>query len=362
MNRQYRLRIGFAALLLMLAGCICASLRAQASAPEPETTTFAKGPLPPHVAEQVRAIVTAQVKAFLPPSEAGAVEIDRLDKDTILIATVNGQRYSGKVFRTFLVQPLDPDPFEAMAAFYVRTTAPWPLKSGLVIPADIYLSGMAEQVNAFDADAIAAQDAAIAQSELLCKRALAQLEPEQKAKAAAVAAEHKDEMDSLTKRIKQLQDEVDKKLKAREQETNSITQRQPLPTTPVISRGPNNTILWQWAPRQGFTFNDGLDESRQKLDAAASEQKALQRTMDAELEASAGQAGGRARAIRAVLQKHSKSIRGGEIITQEDMRADYEAALGEALNETPASAKPESPKLPDGKPAIQAVPAQKRGT
>jgi hypothetical protein len=367
MKPQSKLRLGLTGCALALMGCIGARLQAQQAAPETEAAvaTFANGPLPAHVAEQVRAIVRAQAKAFLPPAQEGAVEIDRLERDTILSATVNGQKYSGKVFRSFLVQPLNPDEFEGMPEFYVRTTAPWPLKGGLVIPADTFLSGMAERVNAFDADMIAAQDAAVARSEALCKRALAQLEPEEKSKSDAITAAHKEGMDSLAKQIKQLQDEVDRKVKARENEMEQVARRQqqqqPPPATPIITRGSNNAVQWQWVPGQGFTFNDGLDDSRQKLDEATSAQKALQATIDAELAASARQAGAKARAIRAVFQRQSRSIRAGEMMSDEDMRADYESAIGEPLKETPAG-KPESPKPSNGKPPMQAVPAQKRGT
>ncbi len=179
MKLQREFRALLAGCLLALAGWICAPLQAQQPAPEPEAAAppaaaFPKGPLPPHAAQQVREIVMAQIKAFLPPSEEGAVEIDRIDKGTILTATMGGQKYSGKVFRPFLVEPLDPDEFEAMKEYYVRTTAPWPLKDGVVIPADTYLSGNRERVSAYDADTIAAQDAAIARSDDLCKSALAQ--------------------------------------------------------------------------------------------------------------------------------------------------------------------------------------------
>jgi hypothetical protein len=363
MKLQCAFRVGMAGCLLTLAWWFCAPLRAEQSAPEPEAAaaTFAKGPLPQHVAEQVRAIVLAQAKAFFPPPEEGAVEIDRVGKDAILTATVNGQKYSGKVFRSFLVQPRNPDEFEAMQEFYVRTTAPWPLKAGLVIPADIYLSGMADHVNAFDAETITAQDAAISRSDALCKRALDQLEPERKAKAAEISAAHKGELDSLAKQIKQQQDEIEKKLKDREEHKAWITRRQPPPTTPIIIPGPNNTFLWKWVPGEGFTFNDGLDQSREKLDETFAAQKARQATIEAEQSAATRQTDAKARAVRAVFQKQSRSIRAGETNSDEDMRTDYESALGEPLKETAAPVKPESPRPGGGKPPIQAVPAPPAG-
>ena len=366
MKLQRELRIGLAGGMLALAWWICAPLQAQQPAPEPEAAApaaaaFPKGPLAPHVAEQVRAIVMAQVKAFLPPSEEGAVEIDRLDKDTVLTATVDGQKYSAKVFRSFLVQPLSPNEFDAKE-YYVRTMAPWPLKAGLVIPADVYLSGMVERVSAYDADMIAAQDAAVARSEALCNGALAQLEPERKAKAAAITESHKDEMDSLTKQITQLNAEAAQKEKARDAIAAQISSRARPPAAPVITRDAKNNILWQWVPGQGFTFNDGLDQTRQKIAEAAAAQKALQATMDAELAAALRQTGAKATAVRTIFQKHGRSIRAGETISDEEMRADYEAALGEPLKEPPASGKAQSPKPTGGKPPIQAVPAPKQGT
>ena len=99
----------------------------------------------------------------------------------------------------------------------MRTTAPWPLKDGLVIPADTYLSGNRERVSAYDADMITAQDVAIARSHALCKKALAQLEPERKAKAAAIAGAHKADMDTLAKQITELTAEVAQKEAARQE-------------------------------------------------------------------------------------------------------------------------------------------------
>ena len=326
MRLQRKLRSALAVCLLALASWTCSPLLAQQKAPEPEAAaptaaTFAKGPLPPHVAEQVRAIVMAQVKAHLPPSEAGAVEIDRLDKDTTLTAVVDGQNYAGKVFRSFLVEPVSPTEFDAKE-YYVRTMTPWPLKAGLVIPADVYLSGMIERVSAYDADMIAAQDAAIARNADLCKSALAQLETERKAKAAEIAAAHKADMDSLTKQITQLNADVAQKLKAREAIVAQVSRRQPPPTAPIVTRDAKNNVLWQWVPGQGFTFNDGLDQTRQKIEDAVAAQKTLQAAMDAEAAAAAGQTGAKEKAVRAALQTHRRRILAGETISDEEMRSD----------------------------------------
>ncbi len=366
MKLHRELRMALAACMLALTWWIGSPLQAQQPAPESEAAasmepTFRKGPLPPHEAEQVRAIVMAQVKAFLPPSEAGAVEIDRLDKDTTLTATVDGQKYASKVFRTFLAEPLSPTEFDAKE-YYVRTLTPWPLKGGVVIPADIYLSGMIERVSAYDADMIAAQDAAIAHSADLCKSALAQLEPERKAKAAEIAAAHKSDMDSLTKQVTDLNAEAARKEKAREAIMAQINRRQPPPMAPVVTRDAKNNILWQWVPGQGFTFNDGLDQTRQKNEDAVAAQKALQATMDAELSEATGQTGAKEKAIRATLQTHRRRILSGETISDEEMRADYESALGEPLKEPPASGKAQPQKPGNGKPPIQTVPVQKKGT
>ena len=362
MKLQRELHIGLAGCMLAL--WICAPLRAQQPAPELEVVAppaaFSNGPLPPHVAQQVRAIVAAQVKGFLPPAEKGAVEIDRLDKDTILTATVGGHKYSGKVFRSFLVEPLDPNEFGAMKEYYVRTTAPWPLKAGLVIPADTYLSGMVERASAYNADVIATQDAAIARSEVLCKGALSQVGPQRKARQTAINDAHKAETESLTKQITQLNTDIGRKEKAREAIEAQIA-RNP-PKAPQTRRGPDNTIAWQWTPGEGLSFNDGLEQSRQELDEAITQEKTLEATKEAELAASVGQLGTRETAIRAIFQKHRRRILAGEMVPEEEMRADYESALGEPLKEPPPFAKPLPLKPADGKGPIQTVPAPKRGT
>ena len=370
MNLQAALCAGLAGCMLMLTGWLCSPLSAGAAAhagsrsrksrpPRPRGDFPVKGPLPPRVAEQVRAIVMAQIKAFLPPAEEGAVEIDRLDKDAILSATVDGQKYTAKVFRTFLAEPLSPKEFDAKE-YYVRTTAPWRLKAGLVIPADVYLSGMVERVSAYDADMIAAQDAATARCEAFYKGALGQLEPQRKAKAAAIAEAHKAETDSLTKQITQLNAEIAQKEKARDGITTRIARN--TPKAPVIVRDSSDNILWQWVPNEGFTFNDGLDQSRQKLEEAVSAQKTLQETMDAELVAAVGRPGVKEKALHTIFQNQCRSIRAGETISDEEMRADYESALGEPLNPPLGAGKPQPQKPAGGKPPMQAVPAPKRGT
>ena len=96
----------------------------ESKAATPAAAAFQKGPLPPPVAEQIRTIVMAQVKAFLPPIEEGSVVIVRIDKDTLLTVTLDGQKYSAKVFRSFLVEPLDSGELDAKE-YCVRTMEPW---------------------------------------------------------------------------------------------------------------------------------------------------------------------------------------------------------------------------------------------
>jgi hypothetical protein len=301
---------------------MCPPLQAQQPAPArvAPAPPFAKGLLPPRVAEQVRAIVMAEVKAFLPPAEEGSVALVRLDKDAALTATVDGRTYSAKVFRRFLVTPLSPTELSAKE-YYVRTTGPWNLKAGPVIPADTYLSGTGERVSAYDANMIAAQDAAIARSDALCKRALDQLEPERKAKAAAIAEARKADLDALTKQVTQLNADIAEKLEARDKVAALISATSP--TAPLAGRDADNNILWQYTPDQGLTFNDGLDESRKALDQAIAAQKELQETIDAEVTAALEKLGVKEKALRAVFQTHRRRIFAGETISDENMRADY---------------------------------------
>ncbi len=326
MNIQRKLRVSLAGCILTMTWWPYVPLQAQQPAPAPTATAsaFAKGALPPRVAEQVRAIVMAEVKAFLPPSEDGGVAAIRLDKDTALTATVDGRTYSAKVFRQFLMMPLSPTEL-GVKEYYVRTTAPWNLKAGPVIPADTYLSGTGARVIAYDADMIAAQDAAIARSEGLYKRALSQLEPERKAKAATIADAHKADMDALTKQITQLNADIAEKLKARDDVAKQVSLMSPTPTQPLTGRDADNKIIWQYAPNQGFTFSDGLEESRKALDQAIAAQKKLQATVNAEVTAAIGIPGLKERALRTIFQAQRRRIFAGETISDEDMRADYES-------------------------------------
>jgi len=270
----------------------------------------------------------AQFKAFLPPTEEGTVALFRLDKDTLLTATVDGQTYSARVFRPFTAQPLNANEYGAKE-YFLRTTAPWKLKADLLLPADICLSGIAERVSAYDAATISAQDAAIANSETLCKAALDRMEPMRKAKAAAIADAHKADTDSLAAQIKQLQADVTQKQATR----NAVSARYSVnpPRVPVTARDANNNIIWQWTPSQGFTFYDDLDQTRQKIDQALAAQKTLQATMDAELIAALGQPGAKEKPLRAVFQKHRRRIVAGEVIYEDEMRTDYESVLADPV-------------------------------
>ena len=326
MNLQRKLRCGLAGCILTITWWMSAPLQAQQPARAPDATApaFAKGPLPPLAGRQVRAIVMAEVKTFLPPSEEGSVALIRIDQGTALTATVDGRAYSGRVFRQFFVTPLSPTELSAKE-YYVRTTAPWNLKAGPVIPADTYLSGTGEWVSAYNAEMIAAQDAAIARSDVLCKRALDQLEPERKAKAATIAEAHKAELDALAKQVAQLNAEIAEKLKARDRVATQVSLISPTPTQPLTGRDANNNIIWQYTPNQGFTFSDGLDESRKALDEAIAEQKKLQGTIDAEVTAALGKLGVKQKALHTIFQTHRRRILAGETISDEEMRADYDA-------------------------------------
>jgi hypothetical protein len=397
MKLQRGLHAAGAGCLLALAGWLGAPLQAQQPAPgpegaAPEASVLPRGRLAQDVAAQVRKIVMTLVKARLPPPEEGAVEIVRLappdekgDNNGTLTATINGETYSAEVFRPFLVEPLDPNEFEAMKLFYVRTTTPWKLKGGLIIPADTYLSGNVELVSAYDQNMVASQEAAIARSEALHDKAVGEIEPQRKAKTAEVAEKHKADMDALTKQIAQLTQEIAKKEEARKQVLERVNrsipsppkqQTQPNPSnllvmpppspspqsnqTPRVTSGRDaeGNLLWQWNAGV-VTFYDDLDQSEQDLADAYAAQKTLQAKIDAEVYTAVGPPGAKKIALDKILQSHRRRILGGETISDDDMRAEYEAALGEPLNAPSATRKPAPA---NAKPPIQATPAQKRGT
>ena len=186
-----KLHGGLAGLVLALAFWICTPLMAQtAPAAGGDAKVFEKGALPPDAAAQVQTIVLAQVKACLPPAEAGTVALIRVEKDTLLAATVDGQAYTGVVFRTFGAEVAALGEYSPKE-FYVRTKMPWKLKSGLIIPGGIYLVGTPDQVSALDSSSVNATFALIVCSDDLCKAALDQLKalaPPQPGREAAVRA------------------------------------------------------------------------------------------------------------------------------------------------------------------------------
>jgi hypothetical protein len=373
MNLQRRLCAGLTGCILMMTCWVCAPLYADPPAPAAAAApaaVVAKGPLPAPVAAQVRAIVMAEIKAFVPPTEEGAVELRRLDKNTVLGAMVDGQEYLSKVFRRFVAQPLSPTEME-VKEYYVRTIELWKLKGNLVIPADTYLSGIGENVGAYDADMIAAQDAAIARDEVLRKAALDQLEVLRKARIATIAEAHKAESDAITKQITQLKAEAAQKEATRNaiiKANIALTQikspvidttnryvavredlLKPPPRHPVTTKDGNGNIIWQWSPKQGFTFNDGLNQNQQAQEQTLAAQAALQARMDGDLRAVFGWPGVKAKALHSAFKTHRKNILDGAVLTEDVMRHDYEVVLGEPLKAPPNPADAKPPAAPAAK-------------
>jgi hypothetical protein len=140
---------------------------------------YEKGPLPQEAVDQVRAIVIAQIKAALGPAEEGKLGIFKFDKRKILSVTTADGDYSARVFRPFSeISTGSPD--VDLREYFVQTMGPWRLSGNAVIPSDTYLTGIADQVSAYDAGMIAAQEASLRQSAAFCKEALDELTAERK--------------------------------------------------------------------------------------------------------------------------------------------------------------------------------------
>jgi hypothetical protein len=324
----------------------------ESKAATPAAAPFQKGPLPPLVAEQIRTIVMAQVKAFLPPIEEGSVVIARIDKDTLLTVTLDGQKYSAKVFRSFLVEPLDSGERDAKE-YCVRTMEPWKLKANVVIPADIYLSKTIDRVCAYDADMIAAQDAAVVRSEVLSKSAIDQLEQIRRKNWTEIVKAQEDQMAQVTARITQRTSEISKKQEQRKDVTAQVEKLQ----TPALMCGkdPDGKVIWDWNGTK-LTFYDNLEQDIQSLATARVEQKTIERRINAQRSAVVSPAivAGAKRAIQTVLSKHRKRVLAGDAVGEDEMRQDYEAALGPALK-IAAAATPEASQTPG---AAEAPPAR----
>ena len=145
-----------------------------------------KGPLAAQAAEQVRAIVMAQIKVALAPAEDGGLGIFKFEKGRILSVMIADREYSARVFCPFSV-PFGGSTDLALNEYYVQTTGRWQLGANTVIPADTYLTGIADRVSAYDAEMIAAQEASLAQSEGFYKEALDELAVERKAEDDGIA-------------------------------------------------------------------------------------------------------------------------------------------------------------------------------
>jgi len=195
---------------------------------------------------------------------------------------------------------------------------------------------------------IAAQGAAIARSEALSKAALDEVEQSQKANRAKPVKAQKRRMDRLIARITQLTSEISKKQEQRKNVTAEVQSLQ----TPALMNGkdPDGNVIWDWNGTR-LTFNDNLDQVIQSLARARGERM----TMDGgQATAASPESAAKSQAIRTVLSKHRKRVLAGDVVGEDEMRRDYEAALGEALN-SDATVAPDASKT---KAAEEAPPPQ----
>jgi len=343
-------RFGLMAGVLMLAPWLCGAAWAQDAAPTPDAgmtapDAFSKGRLAPQLEAQVRAIVMEQLTAAVPQAEEGSVSVFKVEKGTAVSATLAGEPYRGSVYRTFLVEGMKQEN-QGVKEFYIRTTTPWKFRDGVVAPAETYFSLLSNRVLAFNAARVAAQDDAIAKSEALRKAALDQAEQERKAKAKTPAP-YQAQMDELSANVSQLESDATQEQDARTTvaaHVNQELQRRrsgqstggTAPNVKLSGKDPKGKLLWQYQGGQ-LTFYDNFDKTMEDLTAAREEQGALQATMVAEQAAAAALFSRKAQALRAVATRERKRILWGEQIGEDDMRADYEVALGEALKAGAAS-------------------------
>lgn len=292
------------------------------------SAAFRLGQLSLTLGAQVHGIVREQLKACPHVKCPGIASIGQ---DVVLETTLETRCYRGTVYRPFHVRCLKPGN-ATFAEFYVRTTSPWTLSGDIVIPAETYLAFAGATVAATDAAGIAVQQTALTKNDTLRETYLAQAKSADRQEASLAEGRHRTALEECEQRIKEIRAEIAKIMNQRAEARKTIKQAESAGRaveTMIESIEAHDTetgeLLWRWKKGK-LRFFDGLNKARAHLARARRERGTLKRqtpTGHSKPKTKTGR-------IKAAHKKLSQRILLGEALSEEDMRAGYEKALGEA--------------------------------
>ncbi len=321
--------------------------------PEPTAEPVPRNPaevaadpeLPPGVlnlelGEEVRGIVALQIAAALGEA-AETTRIHRIDKDTVLDATVGEVRYRAAVFKSFNVVSIEGRPL-AISMFYIRTLAPWRLERR-TIPADVYLAFDRDGYRVVDPDVLAAVEEAKAINIRLYKEYLDALDEVQPAAEDAKLSERDlRRLEALERTIEEAPQQVrDADLlleQLKREQTLREERRKEMERVRRDASSERRKQIDVWIEtldgrtlfntRRQEQASEWLARTKDRLEAAR-KQHAEIREQDEKTRDAAAEAAKATRArVRAVYSKHRRALQSGTPLTEKEMRANYEKAVG----------------------------------
>lgn len=170
----------------------------------PSAAVFQLGRLSPETGAQIQGIVLAQLKACPQLKNPGILTIK---EGLALVATLEGERYQGKPYQTFRVRSLKPGEF-TLDEFYIKTSSPWKLSGGVVIPAQTYLAFVNSAFTANDAAGIATQRVDLAENERLCKSCTEQANEMRREELAPIEEKYREKLEAHNQRIDEIKAKI----------------------------------------------------------------------------------------------------------------------------------------------------------
>jgi outer membrane biosynthesis protein TonB len=118
------------ATLLLLVCVLCVWAAPSRAFSQSANTGFEPGPLKTELGEKVRSIVLTQLQKII---EAKPPFMKTIAQGTKLEVALDGKQYSGVAYRPFSVSGVNEGEL-VVKQFYIKTTSPWPLDNGVVVP------------------------------------------------------------------------------------------------------------------------------------------------------------------------------------------------------------------------------------
>lgn len=311
-----------------------------------DTTTpyrpFRPGPLTSDMGEEIRQIVIALAQAHL--GADGGNRVLQLKPGVLLEATLNGQKYSAEPYKSFTVVAIA-GKTPQVGQFNVKTLSAWTLRNGKTIPKFTCLGLERGMYKVDDPTKLSTIDRLTKVNEDLYKQFTKRAEepPKKNEEKEEKAAEKKVEQ------LDDIEDQIKKHEKALEQYERQLREYKDREKALQLRYDRNKT--WKATARverirqikaQLKVIENDIEKNRRrqrdeenrindvkkKLSAAKRERDQLKKgdTDDAQKELKAKQ-GEKKQRIHAAYIKHKRMLQGGQLLTESEMKKNYNAAL-----------------------------------